>query len=219
MQPKPTSAHRKPTVYIPPELADATHVFVRRGGVQPTFAAPFEGPFRVVERLDTGYRVLLPGGRQEIVALARLKPAHVDADDILEDPEQQLDDARPPSPPPPGRRPGPRTRFPAPTDRVTRQTSRNNANNLGSNPSASTDAGPSTSRNNTNNMGSIPTASTDAGPSSTQAQSDVSSRRSSSSSSDLHRTTSRRTNLRRTTRSATSPSAATPAASVTTTIW
>ena len=32
MQPKPTSAHRKPAIYIPPELADATHVFIRRGG-------------------------------------------------------------------------------------------------------------------------------------------------------------------------------------------
>ena len=120
MQPKPTSAHRKPVVYIPPALADATHVFVRRGGVQPSFATPFEGPYRIVERTDAGYRVSLPGGRQEIVALARLKPAHLDMDDAVGDPVQDLDDARPPSPRPPGRPPGPRTRRPEPTDRTTR---------------------------------------------------------------------------------------------------
>ena len=124
MQPTPTSAHRRPNIYIPPELADATHVFVKRGGVQSSFATPYEGPFRVVERLDSGYRVILPGGRLELVAMARLKPAHIDADDVLEDPEQHLDDARPPSPRPPGRPPGPRTRVPQPTDRVTRQSRR-----------------------------------------------------------------------------------------------
>ena len=52
--------------------------------------------------------------------MARLKPAHVDIDDALGDPVQDLDDARPPSPRPPGRPPGPRTRAPQPTDRTTR---------------------------------------------------------------------------------------------------
>ena len=131
MQPIPTSAHRRPTIYIPPDLADATHVFVRRGGVQSSFSTPYEGPYRVVERQDSGYRVLLPGGRSETIALARLKPAHVDIDDSLEDPDQRLDDARPPSPRPPGRPPGPRTRLPQPTDRVTRQQSRRQQSNQG----------------------------------------------------------------------------------------
>ena len=105
MQPVPTSAHRKPLVYIPPELADATHVFVRRGGIHPSFATPFEGPYRIVERSDAGYRILLPGGRQDVVALSRLKPAHVDVDDAVDNNIQRLDAARPPSPPRRGRPP------------------------------------------------------------------------------------------------------------------
>ena len=210
MQPRPTSAHRKPTVYIPPELADATHVFIRRGGVQPSFATPYEGPFRVVERLDTGYRVLMPGGRQEVVALARLKPAHVDADDVLEDPEQHLDDARPPSPPPPGRRPGPRTRMPQPTDRVTRQ-SRNAPSSSGSNPAASADAqataNQSSRRSRRFGQGSDAAPSSDDAPS-TRAHPDVSGRQ--PSSLDSARPTTR---IRRTTRSIVPPSAMIPSSS------
>ena len=120
LQPKPTSAHRRPTVFIPPDLADATHVFVRRGGVQPCFATPYEGPYRIMDRTAAGYQILMPGGRLETVALSRLKPAHVDMDDAVDDPEQRLDDEAPPSPRPPGRPPGVRTRIPEPTDRSTR---------------------------------------------------------------------------------------------------
>ena len=126
LQPTPTSAHRKPAIYVPHDLEDATHVFVRRGGVQSSLTSPYEGPFRVIRRTAAGYRILMSGGREETIAISRLKPAHMDD---LEDAEQLLDDARPPSPPPPGRRPGVRTRIPQATDRVTRQQSRRSAAN------------------------------------------------------------------------------------------
>lgn len=114
----PTSAHRQPRVHIPPDLATATHVFIRRGGVQPTLASPYEGPFRVASKTASGFKVHLPGRGIEEIALARIKPALVDEDphnDSLD-----LDEEVPPSPPPPGRRPGIRTRIPEPTDRQTR---------------------------------------------------------------------------------------------------
>ena len=60
LQPKPTSAHRRPAVYLPGELENATHVFVRRGGVQPSLTAPFEGPFRVSDRNDQNFDVVIP---------------------------------------------------------------------------------------------------------------------------------------------------------------
>ena len=122
LQPKPTSHHRRPQIHIPEDLATASHVLVLRGGVQPTLTAPYDGPFRVLERGPNGFRVQFPGRGSDIVALARLKPAFVSSDpaERNDESDQDLDEEAPPSPPPPGRRPGPRTRLPAPTTRVTR---------------------------------------------------------------------------------------------------
>ena len=124
LQPTPTSAHRKPKLYIPGELETATHVFVRRGGVQSSLSAPYEGPFRVVSRNPAGYYVRLSQGRTERIALNRLKPAHVSRDQDNDEEPQDLDDEGPPSPRPPGRPPGIRTRQPAPTTRLTRSSTR-----------------------------------------------------------------------------------------------
>ena len=122
LQPKPTAHHRRAQVHIPEELRTATHVFVLRGGVQPSLTAPYDGPFRVLEKKECGFRIQFPGRQSDIVALARLKPAFVNRDGHADenDPDQELDDNIPPSPPPPGRRPGLRTRRPEPTTRVTR---------------------------------------------------------------------------------------------------
>ena len=123
LQPKPTSAHRRPQVQIPDELATATHVLVRKG-VQPSLTAPYEGPYRVLSRNATGFRVQLPGRGSDQIALARLKPAFISNDDEVG--EEDPNDVTPPSPPPPGRPPGLRTRVPQPTSRVTRSAARQN---------------------------------------------------------------------------------------------
>ena len=117
LQPRPTSAHRNPQVHVPDELATATHVLVRKG-VQPSLTAPYEGPYKVISRHETGYRLQFPGRNSDIVAISRLKPAFMA--DIEERDEEDPNDATPPSPPPPGRRPGIRTRQPAPSTRQTR---------------------------------------------------------------------------------------------------
>ena len=126
MQPTPTSAHRIPNVHIPDNLQNATHVMVRRGGVNPPLTQPYQGPFRIESRTQTGVKIHIPGRGVEEIALARVKPAfgeNADDDQNFDD----LEDDAPPSPPPPGRRPGPRTRQPDPTSRVTRQQSRQSA--------------------------------------------------------------------------------------------
>ena len=123
LQPTQTSSHRMPNVHIPEELRNATHVMIRRGGVNPPLTAPYQGPFRIEEKTQTGVKVHLPGRGLEEVALARVKPAYAenaDNDQNFDD----LEDEIPRSPPPPGRRPGPRTRQPEPTSRVTRQQAR-----------------------------------------------------------------------------------------------
>ena len=117
LQPTSTSAHRSPRIHVPDSLANASHVFVLRGGHQPSLSSPYMGPFRVVSRSQDSYRIALPGRGVDSVNIARLKPAVV-AEDDDDDGEHPV---TPPTPPPPGRRPGIRTRIPENTDRVTRR--------------------------------------------------------------------------------------------------
>ena len=84
LQPTATSAHRTPIVHLPDSLATATHVFVRRGGVQPPLMAPYEGPFRVASRSPSGFEIFRPGRGVEKVALNRIKPAHTTIDNDVE---------------------------------------------------------------------------------------------------------------------------------------
>ena len=114
LQPKQASTHRTPRIHMPPELQTATHVLVRRDGIQPSLSAPYSGPYRVVSRTALAFRVSIPGRGTEAISISRVKPA------ILSDDNDIVEDNVPPSPPPPGRPPGLRTRTPAPTDRRTR---------------------------------------------------------------------------------------------------
>ena len=116
LQPTATSAHRTPRIHVPDALERASHVFVLRGGHQPSLSSPYVGPFRVVSRDRESYRIALPGRGVDSINIARLKPAVVAEDD-----EEAAHPVTPPSPPPPGRRPGIRTRPPAPTDRNLRR--------------------------------------------------------------------------------------------------
>ena len=149
LQPKQTSAHRIPNVHIPETLQNATHVMIRRGGVNPPLTQPYQGPFRIESRTQTGVKVHIPGRGIEEIALARVKPAFAESNDDDRN-FDDLEDEAPPSPPPPGRRPGPRTRQPEPSSRVTRQQARqapNNPDPLAYDPGEGTSAqarGPST---------------------------------------------------------------------------
>ena len=127
LQPVPTSRHRRPRVYVPDELDTCTHVFIRRGGVQPCLTTPYDGPYRVLQRTPNGFRIEFPGRGSDVIAKARLRPAitfqdddQIPADSQRDEGDDDDDDVVPPSPPPPGRRPGWRTRRPQPSSRVTR---------------------------------------------------------------------------------------------------
>ena len=99
LQPKPTSSHRQPQIHLPDELENATHVFVRRGGlVHPPLTSPYEGPFKVESRTKTGFKVHLPGRGVDEIALARIKPANIDVEDNAEGGDSQTP-SPPPSPP------------------------------------------------------------------------------------------------------------------------
>ena len=99
LQPTQTSAHRVPLIHLPQELSTCTHVFVRRGGIQPSLSAPYVGPYRVISRNSVNFKLAIPGRAHEVVAICRVKPVFADAADA--------DDAEPASPPPAGRPPRP----------------------------------------------------------------------------------------------------------------
>ena len=111
LQPTPTSSHRNPRIQIPEDLRTATHVFVRRGGVQPMLTTPYTGPYRVLERFDHHFRIVIPRRRNESISISQLKPAHIES-------HLEENDAAPITPPPrrgPGRPPGARNNAPPPS--------------------------------------------------------------------------------------------------------
>ena len=120
LQPIPTSAHRRQNVRMPEELQDCTHVFIRKGGVQPCFSSPYSGPYRVLSRHDHYFRVSIPGRGAESVAMARLKPAVVASDrEFQQNPSPVTPPPRRGPGRPPGRRQGdPPAPLPAPTTPV-----------------------------------------------------------------------------------------------------
>ena len=119
LQPTQTSTHRRPQIHLPADLQTCTHVFVRRGGVTSSLASPYLGPFRVISRNDVNFKVAIPGRQNEVVAIARVKPA------ISMDEDAEA--AAPDTPPPPGRRPRPprrRQRSPTTPPRTRHSSSR-----------------------------------------------------------------------------------------------
>ncbi|XP_037529459.1 uncharacterized protein LOC119406796 [Rhipicephalus sanguineus] len=71
----PRPPHHK-KIFVHPELATATHVFVRRDADRPSLTPAYDGPFRVLHR-SPETSSLLQNGREETVSLDRLKPAYL----------------------------------------------------------------------------------------------------------------------------------------------
>ena len=56
VQPTQTSAHRCLAVFIPEDLRTLSHVFIRRGGMQPTLTTLYVGPYRVINRGESSFQ-------------------------------------------------------------------------------------------------------------------------------------------------------------------
>ena len=74
--PAPAAHHGGRTFYVHPELATATHVFVRTDALRPALTPPYTGPYKVVERRDKTF-VLEVNGRSKSFSVDRLKPAFI----------------------------------------------------------------------------------------------------------------------------------------------
>ena len=99
-------------VFVPEDLSNCSHVFVRRDAVKRPLQRPYDGPFPVLDRHDKYFRIALPG-HNDTVSIDRLKPAYLDASSTSSAPLP----ARPASlaydvPPPHTTRSGRRVRFP-----------------------------------------------------------------------------------------------------------
>ena len=81
LRPVATSANRQHMVHLPQELETCTHVFVRRGGVQPSMSSPYVGPFRVISRDSHNFKIAVPGRPNETISIARVKPCFSDMND------------------------------------------------------------------------------------------------------------------------------------------
>jgi len=66
--------HSSPKPYVPADLKDCSHVWLRIDRVRRSLEAPYSGPFEVVKRLPKIF-VIKVGANEQTVSIDRLKPA------------------------------------------------------------------------------------------------------------------------------------------------
>ncbi|BES92430.1 Angiomotin C terminal [Nesidiocoris tenuis] len=74
LRPTQTTHHGEPNVFVPAQLAEASHVFVRTDAVRTPLQPPYQGPFAVLKRSDKTFTVQM-AGRKSTISIDRLKPA------------------------------------------------------------------------------------------------------------------------------------------------
>lgn len=80
LRPVPTAWHRRYDAerpFVSPSLRTATHVFVRVDAHRPPLTPPYRGPYPVLRREDKFF-VIENRGKEDTVAVDRLKPAHLE---------------------------------------------------------------------------------------------------------------------------------------------
>ncbi len=69
-------------VHVHDELSSSKYVYIRRDGVKKPLQKPYNGSYKVLKRGDKHFTVEV-GGKQDVVSLDRLKPAHLDLPSTL----------------------------------------------------------------------------------------------------------------------------------------
>ena len=70
-------SHSNNDVYIPKDLENCSHVWVRVDRVRRPLESPYIGPLRVMKRSHKFFVVEMPSGKTDSVSINRLKPAHL----------------------------------------------------------------------------------------------------------------------------------------------
>ncbi|XP_037521495.1 uncharacterized protein LOC119398750 [Rhipicephalus sanguineus] len=81
-------------VHVDPQLTSCPYVLVRHDAVRRSLQPPYDGPFQVLRRGNKQFTIKR-SGREELVPLDRIKPAHMDRDDAVLPPLRES----PPEPP------------------------------------------------------------------------------------------------------------------------
>ncbi|CAH8566999.1 unnamed protein product [Schistosoma bovis] len=66
-------------VFIPQELHNSSHVFIRRDKIQPPLQPSYDGPFKVIERTNKTVTIE-KAGKTDVISIDRVKPAFIDSD-------------------------------------------------------------------------------------------------------------------------------------------
>ncbi len=68
--------------YIPKDLDNCTHVFVRHDAVHKPLQAPYDGPYKVIKRTPKHFTLDI-NGKHKTISIDRIKVAHLDNDLLL----------------------------------------------------------------------------------------------------------------------------------------
>ena len=92
MKAPPVRQQKLTNTYVSPDLQSCTHVFVRHDVVRKSLQQPYNGPYKVLKRIDK-YFLLDINRCQDTVSLDRLKPAFQETlTSTTECPRQSLTD-------------------------------------------------------------------------------------------------------------------------------
>lgn len=83
LTPRPASCHRKGPFYLPHNLSESSHVFLRQDFVRRPLEPPYAGPYKVIQRQPKYYKLEVRG-KEVTVSIDRLKPAYIiqEADEL-----------------------------------------------------------------------------------------------------------------------------------------
>lgn len=82
--PRSTTSHAVAKIFVPVELANCTHVFVRVDRTRIPLETPYDGPFAVIKRNGDLFTVRVTtrrGQEDQVINACRLKPAFIDTTD------------------------------------------------------------------------------------------------------------------------------------------
>ncbi|XP_015185820.1 PREDICTED: uncharacterized protein LOC107071375 [Polistes dominula] len=90
IRPTPTAHHSKAKVFILKDLNTCTHVWLRCDHVKAPLEVPYQGPYKVIDRISDKLYKILVEGEEKNVSIERLKPCYINKTDLDNVEDQQL---------------------------------------------------------------------------------------------------------------------------------
>ena len=73
----PPRRHSRHKENVSKDLAHCTHVFMRHDAIQTPLQPPYDEPYKVMQPGDKNFTIMV-NGKEKVVSLDQLKPAHVE---------------------------------------------------------------------------------------------------------------------------------------------